>query len=213
MKAIFLTLIFLQTTVYSLFSQGLTKQLHLAPINANFIGTYVNAAYKINSKKHSFCIGISYLINPPEKGKWWSVVFLKKAYASNFLQHWMPHLGYERSFKFKESATRLFSYAELMVAHTKMKRETYQGYITFNDVSRVYEFNYVYDEPNFSYIVGHIGLGLDIPLSSKISLQQQVGFMPSLVLYRDSRSPNLTKELFTGTSDFHYSFSLNYTLP
>ncbi|MEZ5018197.1 MAG: hypothetical protein R2800_14155 [Flavipsychrobacter sp.] len=200
--------------INSAFAQEYKHQINCSPVTQNFQGWSVDVQYKFIRPKSVLYFGPSILINPPHKARNYNAVFKNKAYASSLLQHIMLKAGYEYSIKFKENGVRLFPFAELHFARTDLKYEYYQGMIapeTYdNDTSiSIVEYNLV--DPimkNVLFLNVNLGVGIEIPLANRISLQERVALTQNTAYFDDNI--NGTQSFFFSFGFFH-SLGLNYS--
>jgi hypothetical protein len=192
-------------------SQVKIDQLAIHPYNKSMMASYSKLNIRLVKNNDVYYFGLGYIVNPPDRAKGYDAVFYNKAYATNFLEHWMLNIGYERTFRFGNGSLRIFPFSELIVGYTGAKVEYYQGRKGFDKVNNISEHNYVIPGQKFFFITMHLGIGCEIPLSKKIGLSNEIALAPTLVhvvngFYRDY-FVDATSILF-----YYYSIGLNYKL-
>lgn len=198
-------------------AQPQSRKISISPITQNYFGTTVDALAKFYYPKNKFSVGLGYLINPPSKGIFPNAVLVNKAYATNFIQHFVLKAGHEVDmFSSYEGKVRLFLFTQLAVGKTSVKEETYIGDLSNNTykegVVYIHEYNMVQPYAKAIFLIVATGPGFEVPLTEKISIEARGGISTSLETIKyGSGIYSLTPPTVFGNHMF-YSFSVNYEL-
>ena len=159
-------------------------ELNLNPVFVDGYGTYVNASVRKAVKKHVHHMGVSFLINPPQYARAYDAVYVNKAFANNFFQHFFIGWGYERSFIFRNGQVRIFPFTEIYLGLTGLKNEVYvydyDNLVTDNGIM-VYPYNFVDPGDKVYWLINHTGVGCELQVTKKIRLSQKIGLSPAFV--------------------------------
>lgn len=192
------------------------RKVSISPVTQNYFGTTVDASCKFYYPRNKFSVGLGYLINPPTKGTFPNAVFVNKAYATNFLEHFVFKAGHEVDiFSRYEGKVRLFLFTQLSVLKTSLKEETYSGAISNNTYEEgpiyIYETNGVDKNVKAIFLTLATGAGFEVPFTDKISIEAKGGISSSIDMIRYGSGRHSPSPTIFGNHMF-YSFSVNYEL-
>lgn len=200
----------------SLSSSGKTtsNKISLSPLTQNYFAASIDLSYKWQYSRQLFYAGTGFIINPPEHGTKPGTVFTNKAYASNFIQHFLIKAGHEYDIIHKATDIRLFTFAEIVFARTELKIEDYFPSISNRTYAEPPQYVLESNQNTGQSIINinvNTGFGFEVPLLRKVSIQTRGGVSPGIIIHK--LAPQEKSQIWgTSISFMFYSFTINYAL-
>jgi len=177
-----------------LFTQIDTKAQKLsAGFNSTHSGRSLSATYSIEKKNHEIGFGLGFNINQNKHNDDQENLYLKRLYASEFIQYFAFKGFYHRTINLNIENVKPYFFYDLQVRYSKTRNRSTRlpnipdTAITNNPGQFFFPGENVKQYGPFTWVEQTIGLGFDIQLNERFFLRQKFGVETNFILGRDDQ--------------------------
>jgi hypothetical protein len=144
---------------------------------------------KTFNEKHEIGIGVRYNINKLAHNDDQNNAFLKRQYATNFIQHWGAEAFYHHYIFKKLKYTKPFVFYDLQVSYSETRNRMFLPGFYDDELGLLYKEVLDFFGP-FTWVEQCIGFGIKAKVTEHWFLYQKIGFGTTFILGKDEKRPN-----------------------
>lgn len=138
--------------------------------------------------KHEIGIGLRYNINKIAHNDDQNNVFLKRQYATNFLQHWGIESFYHYYLFDKLNAVKPFLFYDLQLSYSETRNRMFLPAMEHEELGTLYKEVIEFFGP-FTWVEQCVGMGFKAEITEQFLLYQKMGFGTTFILGKDEKRP------------------------